>query len=248
LSHQASFRFYTELNDFLPKEQRDLEIEIIFEGTPSVKHMVESQGIPHPEIRYIFVERKPVDFTYLVQNGDRIKAYPASIAFPGVPLLNPNPAGELRFILDNHLGKLAAYLRMVGFDALYRNDFQDEELARLCESEERILLTRDQHLLMRSAITYGYWVRAMLPRHQLVEVLGRYQLADQVKPLMRCLRCNGKLQPVPKEDILNRLEPLTKLYYNDFHICPDCERIYWRGSHYEHMQTFIRQVAQSRVL
>ena len=92
---------------------------------------------------------------------------------------------------------------------------------------------------MRKAITHGYCLHSTDPRSQAVEVLQRFMLFDQVKPFQRCLRCNHPLQQVRKEEIIDRLEPLTKIHYDEFHWCPSCNQIYWKGSHFEHMQQMI---------
>jgi uncharacterized protein with PIN domain len=246
--NQAHFRFIAELNDFLAEERRQVDFLYAFEGNPSVKHLIEALGVPHTEVAHILVDGNPQGFGYLVQDLDRVDVYPVS-AVPPTPLSagfewpvqEPVP-GEPRFILDNHLGRLAGYLRMLSFDALYRNDYQDDELARIAGREKRILLTRDVRLLMRSAVVYGYWVRSKLPREQLIEVVRRYDLSTALVPLRRCLRCNSLLEPVEKAAILHRLEPLTRQYYNEFHLCPACDQIYWRGSHYERMQQLIENV------
>ena len=170
----------------------------------------------------------------MAATGDRIEVYP--LAHDGILPLQP---WEVRFVLDNHLGRLAGYLRMLGFDALYRNDYQDDELAEVSEHQDRLLLTRDRRLLMRNQVKRGYWVRSKIPRQQVSEVVGRFVLAGQVVPFRRCIRCNGLLQAVSKEEVLDRLQPLTRQYFNEFRICPDCGQIYWKGSHYERMQHLI---------
>jgi hypothetical protein len=149
---------------------------------------------------------------------------------------------EPNFILDNHLGQLATYLRMLGFDCLYRNDYQDDELTRISSQDGRVLLTRDRRLLMRKVITRGHCLHHTDPRQQVVEVLRRFKLSGQVKPFQRCLRCNNSLQPVCKQDIIDRLEPLTKLYFDEFHICPACDQVYWKGSHYGHMLEMVKEM------
>jgi uncharacterized protein with PIN domain len=135
---------------------------------------------------------------------------------------------------------------MLGFDTLYRNDYDDEELAQISASEQRILLTRDKGLLMRSLVTYGYYVRATNPEQQVVEVLRRFDLFSKVLPFQRCIRCNGLLEPVAKETIIDQLPEKTRLAINEFHRCRQCRQIYWRGSHYERMQQFIEEVVSSR--
>jgi uncharacterized protein with PIN domain len=234
---QAQFRFHAELNDFLPPKKRRGTITCPINRDQSVKHLIESLGVPHPEVNRILVNDEPVDFSYLVQEADQIDVYPISAAEQSARI-----AGDRCFILDNHLGRLAVYLRMLGFDSLYRNDYHDEELALVANQEERALLTRDVRLLMRNLVGNGYWVRSKVPRQQLLEVVRRFDLAPHIRPFRRCMRCNGILQPVSKDRVLHRLEPLTKLYYDDFRICPRCDRVYWKGSHYERMQKFLDQV------
>lgn len=233
MSRQAYFHFNGALNDFLPPDGRGLSIRCTFNAGQSAKHLIESLGVPHTEVESILANGKPVGFSYQVADGDRVEIYPAST--------NQLQASEPGFILDNHLGRLAVYLRMLGFDALYRNDFQDGELARLSSQEGRILLTRDRRLLMRNLVSLGYWVRSKVPRQQLLEVVQRFNLRAGIVPFRRCMRCNGMLQPVSKEAVLDKLEPLTRLYYDEFRICSDCSQVYWKGSHYERMQRFIEQ-------
>lgn len=233
----SSFYFHDELNDFLPPHKREKPITLHFNSDQSAKHLIESLGIPHTEIGMILVNGRRMDLNTLLHEGDMVDVYPPA----------QNQAGGWnhmahRFVLDNHLGQLATYLRMLGFDALYRNDYQDEELARISSQENRTLLTRDRRLLMRNLVQNGYWVRSKIPRQQLVEVLRRFQISDQVTPFKRCLRCNGLLRPVSKEAVLHRLEPLTKKYFDEFRICPECEQVYWQGSHYGRMVGFIEQV------
>jgi uncharacterized protein len=144
--------------------------------------------------------------------------------------------------LDNHLGKLATFLRIMGLDAAYRNDYQDDELAEVASREGRILLTRDRGLLMRKVVSQGYCVRALDPRQQAVEIVRRFDLYGHIRPFRRCLRCNSLLHPVDKQAIIERLEPLTRQYYDEFHICPQCDKIYWKGSHYEHMEKFLEGI------
>jgi uncharacterized protein with PIN domain len=81
---------------------------------------------------------------------------------------------------------------------------------------------------------------------QLTEVIRRFDLAKRIQPFHRCLRCNHPLHPVSKQAVLDRLEPLTRLYFDEFQICPDCKQIYWKGSHYERMERLIEQMIENR--
>lgn len=231
----AFFHFLPDLNEFLGPGRRQGTFELVFEAGQSIKHLVESAGVPHTEVGRLEANGRPVEFHYPVGDGDQLRIFPATAQNTALP-------GAARFVLDNHVGRLAAYLRMLGFDALYRNDFDDETLAQISAEEERILLTRDRRLLMRKAVQYGYCLRSLDSRQQVVEVLRRYHLAASIAPFRRCLHCNHLLEPVAKAEILDQLEPLTRLYYNAFHRCTACGQIYWKGSHYEHMQQMIDQL------
>jgi uncharacterized protein with PIN domain len=241
----AYFRFYADLNDFLPPrlQQRSF-LYPVYDGTQSVKHLIESLGIPHTEVELILAGGQVIDFHYLVQAGDRITVYPpfATIDVSPAGRLRPALTPPHRFILDNHLGKLARYLRLLGLDTLYAdNHVPDVELAHIAQDEQRILLSRDRGLLMRGNVTYGYCLRTKDSFQQLIAVLHRFQLLDEVAPWTRCLRCNGLLVPVDKETIRHRLEPKTKLYFEKFHMCRDCRQIYWQGSHYPRLQALIER-------
>ncbi len=241
---QAEVRFYAELNDFLPPHRRGRMTAYAFEVSGSVKDMIEALGVPHTEVDLILVNGESEDFSYRVRAGDRISVYPVFEAMDISPLvrLRPQPLREPRFVADGHLGRLAAYLRMLGFDTVYRADAQDEELAQTATNERRILLTRDRGLLKRSVVTRGYCVRTTHPREQLAEVVERFDLSGSVAAFRRCVHCNAVLQPIQKEAISDRLQPETKQYYEEFHICPGCERIYWKGSHYRRMRRLIESM------
>ena len=225
----AYFDFTESLNYFLPRLQRNENIPLAFQGRQSLKHLIESLGVPHTEAGSVLVNGESRELSHIPRDGDRIEV--RSEAAP--------PPIEPRFILDGHLGRLNAYLRMLGFDCLYQNDYDDKDLAKLIQHEERILLTRDRRLLMRKVVKYGYCPRSLDPTVQLTEIAQRFDLAGKIVPFHRCLRCNHLLEPVSKEAILERLEPLTKKHFDDFRICPACKQIYWKGSHYERMQKLI---------
>jgi uncharacterized protein with PIN domain len=241
---RAHFRFYAQLNDFLPCEKRGVPFGHAFEVGGSVKDLIEALGVPHPEIDLILVNGVTVDCSCPVLDGDRISVYPRFQSIDVEPLTRVRPPllPELRFASDTHLGRLARYLRMLGFDTLYCNDYRDEQLAELSGSQGRVLLSRDRGLLKRSAVTHGYFVRQTDPRRQLVEVARHFDLRHAMTPFQRCLRCNGLLQPALKQDVEPRLPPRTKQLYCEFHVCVACGRIYWKGSHYERMQRLIDRI------
>lgn len=237
----ATFRFFEELNDFLPPACRKVELEHQFERRASVKDMIEALGVPHPEVELIRVNGESVGFDYIVADGDRILVYPVFESFDVSEHVQVRREALRvpRFVLDTQLGTLARYLRLCGFDTRYRNDYSDAEVARISAEEGRILLTRDQGVLKRRIVTRGYFVRSDRPREQLSEVLSRFQLRGAAEPLTRCPRCNGVLRDVEKAAIEHRLEPLTRRYYDAFRMCADCGALYWRGSHVRNIERLI---------
>jgi Uncharacterized conserved protein len=243
---QAIFRFYEELNDFLPHTKVKVAFAYAFNGTPSVKDAIEAIGVPHVEVDLILVNGLSVEFAYRLQHNDYVSVYPTfeTLDISDITRLREKPLRHPQFILDVHLGKLAKYLRMLGFDTLYRNDYSDQEIIRTALAEHRIILTHDVGLLMVKAVTHGYWVRSQKPQEQVKEVLFRFDLFKEISPFIRCIRCNGMLEEVPKASILERLEPLTRKCFNEFYQCHDCGNIYWEGSHYERMQHFIKNLEE----
>jgi uncharacterized protein with PIN domain len=240
----VTLRFYAELNDFLEPARRQVAFEQASTGRESVREVIEAVGVPHTEVDLILVHGRSVDFSYRVGQGDRISVFPVFESLDITPLLEvrPEPLRQTRFVLDAHLGRLATYLRLMGFDTLYRNDYDDPELVRISVGEARVLLTRDRQLLKRRALTHGYSVRETNPRQQLVEVLERLDLRRAAAPFTRCLRCNERLRSVPKEAILERLPPRTRRDYDEFRICRGCDRVVWQGSHYRRMRRFVDAV------
>ncbi len=230
----ARFNFDEKLHWLLPRLSRGDGFDYAFNGPQSVKHLIESVGIPHTEIGETRANEEVVSLDYLVHDGDRIEVRAV------VPM--DESTDEPRFILDGHLGRLASHLRMLGMDSLYRNDYNDNELFRIAVDENRILLTRDRRLLMHKTIRLGYLLQSLNSEEQFREVVRRYGLKKWIKPFQRCIRCNHLLEPARKEDVLDRLQPLTKLYFEEFHICPACNQIYWKGSHFERMQKMIDEL------
>jgi uncharacterized protein len=239
----ASFRFYAELNDFLSQERRRSAFLHCFDRRASVKDIIESLGVPHPEIELILVNGEAVDFSYIVQDRDRISVYPVFECFDVSSLvrLRAAPLRRPRFVVDSNLGRLARYLRLLGFDCCYDNAFADDDVAVISQQQQRIVLTRDRRLLQRKIITHGLFVRATLPRDQVAEVLRRLDLYDLSRPFSRCTRCNGLLAAVAKAAVAAQLPPLTRRYYDDFLRCSRCGQLYWQGSHHQRSQALVKK-------
>jgi uncharacterized protein len=150
--------------------------------------------------------------------------------------LREHPSGDLKFVADVHLGKLTKYLRLLGFDTYYHTDYNDKEIIEIALSDKRVILTRDKELLKNKKVTYGYRIRSQHPVEQLKEIILRYDLKNHITLFSRCMECNGLLNHVTKNEILDRLLPKTRQFYRKFKKCSDCNRIYWNGSHYKNMK------------
>ena len=244
----AQFRFYEELNDFLSPGKKKTSFSYQFNGTPSIKDVIEAMGVPHTEVDLILVNGISVGFDYHLLHEDRVSIYPVfeSLDISPIVLLREKPLRKSTFILDVHLGKLARSLRMLGFDSLYKNDYEDSEIISISVREKRIILTRDRGILKRKAVTHGYWIRSTRPEEQIQEVLSRFDLFPQIKPFHRCMMCNGIINRINKRTIMNQLPAKAALYYDEFHGCLTCGRIYWKGSHYNKMLAHVHKLVTSQ--
>lgn len=245
----AEFRFYEELNDFLPAERRKVSFRHSFHGTPSIKDTVQAIGVPHSAIDLILVDGRSVDFSHHLHGGERVAVYPVFERLDISPLirLRPKPLRDTRFILDVHLGKLARYLRMLGFDSVYDREWDDNTIIDQSLEQKRIILTRDIGLLKHSSVTHGYWLRHHQPLDQLQEVFMSLDLPRQLRPFTRCMDCNGQIKPVERSKISTQVDPDIFKRFEAFWQCRDCRKIYWQGSHYHRMLERIREIELAMV-
>jgi len=243
MQNKATFLFHNELNVFLSQKKKNTKVEYQYRNSPSVKDSIEAIGVPHPEVAVILVNNQPVNFDYKISNHDEIEVFPYHHGLEIPDIVNIKPLEKARFILDVHLGGLARYLRMAGFDVLYNNeDWGDKYIADRGGEEERIVLTRDVGLLKRSSVVYGYYIRKKNSYEQFEEITERYQLKEDFEPFTRCIKCNGIIRDVAKEEIADLLEAGTRKEYNEFWQCGSCQQIYWKGTHYEKMLKLIQQM------
>ena len=237
----VTFRFYAELNDRLPLERQRVAFEQQLPDRTTIRDALNLLAVPASEVDLVLVNGNSVDLSYEVKDGERISFYPVFESFDisSVEKIHPRPLRQPRFILDVHLGKLAYHLRMLGFDTLYKNDYHDSDLLMISSTEGRALLTKDRKLLEEPTVTRGYCVQGKDPREQLLEILRRFDLFNSTDPFTRCLLCNTLLRPVSKDAVLHRLPEKVRELFNEFQLCPTCDRVYWKGSHYEKMEKFI---------
>jgi hypothetical protein len=231
----VTLRFYEELNDFLPPARQKRSYERPLFLSPTVKDVIEAEGVPHPEVDLVLVDGVSVGFEHRLQGGERIAVYPIFEGVDIAPLqrLRPLPLRRPRFILDVHLGRLARQLRLLGFDCWYRNDYSDPAIVEQAAATARIILTRDIGLLKHGAVTRGYWVRDRRSSVQVREVLRRFDLWARIDPLTRCTVCNAPIRAIAREQVPHRVPAGVRARHAQFFHCPGCDRVYWPGTHYE---------------
>lgn len=243
---RATFRFRDSLNDFLPDKRKNKKFNYYFRGKPNLKDAIQAMGVPHCEVNYVIADYISVPFQNFLNNGNDIEVYPNGVFPHNSPVkllpLYANPDISKGLILDVQLGKLAKFLRILGIDAIYKNDYGDQEIASTSASSGRLILTRDVDLLKLNMVEYGYWVRETDPEKQFTEVLSRFFTGFSFALFSRCLICNHTISAISKEEIVSRLKPKTCRYFDEFYYCSRCDKIFWKGSHYEHMQKFLSRI------
>jgi uncharacterized protein len=231
--------------DFFLRSKSTRFVERILSERRSIKDAIESCGVPHTEVDLILINREPVGFSRVLEGDAEIEVYPMVAErctfFPQNRLQSSNIQ---QFVADDHLGKLVRDLRLLGLDILYDSAAEDRQLLDLVTASTRALLTHDRRLLMHAVVRHGCYLRSQQPLAQTAEVLRRFDLAGALAPFSRCLRCNAKLAAVEKAEVLGQLEPLTKIYYDDFRRCTACAQVYWRGSHHAKLQARVAELMQ----
>jgi uncharacterized protein with PIN domain len=239
-------RFHGDLSVFLGSRAADAVIERRLAEKTSIKDVIESCGVPHPEVDLILVDEQTVSFNYTLSNDAKVEVFPVENRGTVNADKRLQTIGISRFVADGHLGGLTRNLRLLGFDVAYRQDADDRQLLEVMSRENRALLTRDRRLLMHAIVQHGYCPRSQNPDEQTIEVLRRFDLLELIAPFTRCLRCNALLEEASKPEVIDKLEPLTKIYYDQFRRCPECKQIYWSGSHFPKLQKRIEEI-RSRV-
>ncbi|RXQ95709.1 twitching motility protein PilT [Ancylomarina salipaludis] len=246
IKKEMTFRFYAELNDFLPPHRKQKAFVQAFKTPVSVRETIESLGIPLSEVDLIRVNDRSVGFDYKVKEGDYISVFPVfeSMDISAITKLRKSALRTTRFVVDAHLGKLAKYLRMLGFDTLYRADMQDNEIIALAKADKRIILTRDKPMLRSKEISHGYFVRSIEKHEQLKEIVNKFDLKSQFKSFTRCMTCNTRLENIKREDIQNKVDQEILSHFELFYYCPLCDKVYWEGSHFKRMEAYIRKLIE----
>ena len=239
---KVRLRFHGDLNVFLRSRAGDAVIERRLAEKTSIKDIIESCGVPHPEVDLILVDDQPVGFGYTLANDAKVEVFPVENRDTNRTEKRLQTISIARFVADGHLGALTRNLRLLGFDVVYPKNADDRQLLEVMARESRALLTRDRRLLMHAIVQHGYYPRSQNADEQTIEVIRRFDLLELIAPFTRCLRCNALLEAAAKADVIDKLEPLTKIYYDQFRRCPDCKQIYWSGSHFPKLQKRIEEI------
>jgi uncharacterized protein with PIN domain len=239
---EVRLRFHGDLNVFLRSRAGDAIIERRLAEKTSIKDIIESCGVPHPEVDLILVDEQTVGFDYTLANDAKVEVFPVENRDTNRTEKRLQTISIARFVADGHLGGLTRNLRLLGFDVAYPKNADDRQLLEVMARENRALLTRDRRLLMHGVVQHGYCPRSQNADEQTIEVVRRFDLSELIAPFTRCLRCNALLEATAKADVIDKLEPLTKIYYDEFRRCPDCKQIYWSGSHFPKLQKRIEKI------
>ena len=233
--------FHGDLSFFLKSKASRIERQL-FERT-SIKDVIEACGVPHTEVDLILVNGEPATFAAILTQDTVVDVYPPDETHSPLFPENRLQVHDIeKFVADGHLGKLVRDLRLLGIDVTCDSAAEDRQLVTTSNNEDRALLTRDRRLLMHAAVRHGYYLRSQDPLEQTVEVLRRFNLSSALVPFSRCLRCNAALEPAKKAEVLDRVEPLTRIYYERFQRCRGCGQVYWSGSHFDKLRARVEEV------
>ena len=153
----------------------------------------------------------------------------------------------MRFIVDCMLGKLAKWLKILGFDTLYFSKIEDFELLAIAQKERRTLLTRDNALLEKSRRIQTLFIESEDWNTQLRQVLDGFNLWQDVSPYSRCIECNVELKDLPKKRARNLVAPFVYERAKSFALCPMCGRVFWKGTHHQDMEFKIEEILSKRI-
>jgi uncharacterized protein len=235
-------RFHGDLRIFLGSKVGDTTIQRLLTEKTSIKDVIESCGVPHPEIDLIFIDKEIVGFDHTLASDAQVEVFPVQNRGTVRTDKRLQIVGISRFVVDGHLGGLSRNLRLLGFDVAYSQNADDRQLLEVMTRENRALLTRDRRLLMHAIVQHGYWPRSQNADEQTIEVIRRFNVSELISPFTRCVRCNALLEEAAKAEIIEELEPLTKIHYDQFRRCRGCKQIYWSGSHFPKLQKRIEEI------
>lgn len=220
----VTLRLHGDLMDLVRGGGQRLASDTVIRRIPeptSAKDAIEALGIPHCEIGRIASGGKSLALAARIDDGADLTVFPAP----------PRTLDDPRFICDQHLGKLARLLRIMGFDVAFGAGWNQPGVARRAVVGRRVLLSRGRAILMRSEISAGLLIRSDCADDQAVEVMRRFRLAGSVRLFGRCGLCNGRLAAVAKQQVAPRIPTRTARWLDEYYLCRDCDQLYWEGTH-----------------
>jgi len=235
-------RCYAELNEFLPLEHRYNEFPLLFSEPFNVAKLLDRLNIPLNSVEIILVDGKSVSAKFSLSEGNRISLYPIFESFDIRSLLHLHsaPLRHIKFIADVHLGKLARYLRLFGFDTAYNSSFSFSSILSIAELEQRCILSKSIAYKEKPSVTKYFHIQSSIPEEQLTETFSRFDLWLSSKPFTRCLKCNTLLVKRSIDNVnKNKIPPRILTMFNEYMCCSSCQQYYWKGSHYKRMEEFI---------
>lgn len=237
----VTVRVYEELNDHLAPERRKRAFEVAARPGTTVRELLASLGVPVGEVDLVLVAGRVAGLDDPLEEGDRLAAYPVFEAFDlgALAPIAGRPLRQPSFFADEHLARLARYLRLAGFDTRLAPGWDDARLVAASEAEGRILLTKDRHLVTFLRPSRVFVPGSGRPAEQFVELVRRLQLEAAARPFTRCIVCNARLRPARREELAGRVPARVRAAHEQFLACEDCGRIYWPGSHHRRMSRLL---------
>ncbi len=178
---RVTVRFYEELNEHIDADFRKKPVETCLEPPATVESLLKHHGVPPAEVDLALVNGESAGLGQILRDGDLVSVYPVFESFDisGISRLPERPLRQLRFIADVCLGDLACRMRLLGLDVEHSEGASDEDLVAAVVNDRRILLSRNQQLLMREEIDRGFLIRSREPAAQLEELLARFDLRKE---------------------------------------------------------------------
>jgi hypothetical protein len=152
----------------------------------------------------------------------------------------------MKFIVDCMLGKLARWLKILGFDVIYFPKIEDSELLALARKERRTLLTRDNMLVKKAKGAKSLFIESDVWKKQVEQVLREFRLWKKAKPYSRCIECNIELKNLSKKKAENLVAPFVWEHASSFALCPQCGRVFWQGTHFQDMEFRIEEILRQK--
>jgi hypothetical protein len=223
---KGTFRFYEELNDYLPQCNKKVDVTAEFIGKRTIKETIEDFGIPPEKVDLVLVNGMPVNFQYILKDGDRVSVYPVfdRLNIQNVSLLRKFPLRRIQFIADVDLKDIVQPMRMLGFDMIFSPSYTIPDIIDISGQENRIILTQRKELLKSESVSRAMLIGSGTAMEQVTNVIDDLDINDRIKPFSRCLRCNSRIENRQSKEILDQITPETKRIFEKYLLCKSCRK------------------------